>query len=410
MVEPYLKIRNFTEELCQPLAKEDYVIQTMADMSPAKWHLAHTTWFFETFLLKKFQKNYKEFHPKFHYLFNSYYNGLGEQHPRTKRGDLSRPTVGEVFEYRKYVDVAMTELLKKTDGDDSNFSFILELGMNHEQQHQELILTDLKHLFSCNPLYPVYSSQKISTVHEIAKMDFVSFEQGLYQIGHEGKGFGYDNEFPSHQKYINGFKMASRLVTNGEYLQFIEDGGYSKHELWLSDGWNVCQRERWEAPFYWNEKDGEWLNFTLNGNVKVDLHAPVCHISFYEADAYASWAGKRLPTEEEWEVAARSKPIKGNFVENKIYAPIPINGQKDEISQLYGDVWEWTQSPYVGYPGYKPSEGCIGEYNGKFMSNQMVLRGGSCATSNSHIRSTYRNFFYPKLRWQFSGLRLAEDL
>lgn len=407
MKEIYLKTRNFTEKLCSPLAKEDYVVQTMPDMSPAKWHLAHTTWFFETLLLKLYEKDYKEFHPQFHYLFNSYYNGLGSQHPRSQRGYLSRPTVETIFEYRKRVDAAMVALLK-SEKENRDFLFLVELGLNHEQQHQELILTDLKHLFSCNPLHPVYADS--TAVSDAPKeLVFQSFDEGIIQIGHDGNGFGYDNEFPSHQKYIHGFKLASRLITNGEYLAFIEDGGYQKHEFWFSDGWSLVQQKNWKAPLYWYEEEEEWRNFTLNGAKKIDLHAPVCHVSYYEADAYARWAGKRLPSEEEWEVAARRAPIQGNFVENQNYSPIGLAHQNDEINQMYGDVWEWTQSPYVGYPGFKPSKGSVGEYNGKFMSNQMVLRGGSCATSKSHIRSTYRNFFYPHQQWQFSGIRLAQD-
>ncbi len=409
----YQKVRTFTALLCQPLQAEDFVIQTMADISPTKWHLAHTTWFFEQFILSKFLDAYRPFHPQYNYLFNSYYNSIGVRHCRAKRGQLSRPTVKEVYKFRQHVDEHMEKLLRRLD-DGRMFELLpfLELGMHHEQQHQELLLTDIKHVFACNPLHPVYSSGKVLPAENfIAELQWIDFGEGLYTIGHRGGGFGYDNEFPSHQVFLKPFRIASRLTTNREYLDFIKDGGYQRPEFWLSDGWGLRQREDRIAPLYWDNSDGAWLNMTLNGFLPLDPSTPVCHVSFYEANAYACWAGKRLLTEAEWEVAAANQPVAGNFVESHFFHPVNLHRDSgQQLQQMFGDVWEWTASPYVGYPGYRPAKGALGEYNGKFMINQMVLRGGSCVTSQSHIRPTYRNFFAPQTRWQFSGIRLGDDV
>jgi ergothioneine biosynthesis protein EgtB len=406
-------VRNFSYTLSKPLVTEDYVIQSMPDVSPTKWHLAHTTWFFETFILFKYLKDYNPINSRYSYLFNSYYIQAGERFIRGQRGLLSRPTVKEVFEYRKYVNNHMEKLLNNCDEETFNeLTPLIEIGINHEQQHQELLLTDIKHVFSINPLYPVYAESLPSIVKSVPKIEWVEFDGGVFEIGYTGEGFAYDNESPRHKKFLNPFYVGSRLVTNGEYIEFIEDGGYKKAELWLSDGWATVEKELWDSPLYWIKKDGEWWNFTLTGKCKVDPNKPVCHISHYEADAFARWAGSRLPTETEWEVASAGLPIEGNFVDNKNFHPIatPENTNGVKLKQMFGDVWEWTSSAYLPYPGYKTLPGALGEYNGKFMSNQMVLRGGSCATSKSHIRKTYRNFFPPHSRWQFMGVRLAKDV
>ena len=410
LTEKYKAVRHFFTVLCDPLETEDYVIQSMPDVSPARWHLAHTSWFFEAFVLQKAVKNYKSLHPQYNFLFNSYYVQIGERFTRANRGFLSRPTVKEVYEYRDYVDKNVIAFIADCSEDQlSEFGPVIEIGINHEQQHQELMLTDIKHVFSMNPLYPVYSTNYSPIVDHVPEMAFKNFEEGLYEIGNPGNEFGYDNEFPRHKIYLEPFALANRLVTNREYIDFIEDGGYTKTELWLSDGFSKAGQNNWEAPLYWEKRDGEWWNFKLNGFHKVDLNEPVCHISYYEADAFARWSGYRLPTEAEWETAAGDIPAAGNFVEEGNFHPIPFAEAKP-LNQMYGDVWEWTMSPYVPYPGYKTLPGALGEYNGKFMSNQMVLRGGSCATSASHIRKYYRNFFYPDSRWQFMGLRLAKDI
>lgn len=411
--EAFKIVRDFSHTLSKSLVTEDYVIQSMPDVSPTKWHLAHTTWFFETFILIKYLKDYKPINPKYSYLFNSYYIQAGERFIRGQRGLLSRPTVKEVFEYREYVNNHMDKLLNSCDEETLNeIAPLIEIGINHEQQHQELLLTDIKHVFSINPLYPVYAEVPSSTVKFVTKIDWVRFEGGVFEIGHSSKGFSFDNESPSHKEFLNPFGIASRLVTNGEYIKFIEDGGYRKAEIWLSDGWATVEKELWDSPMYWIKQDREWWNFTLTGKRKIDPNEPVCHVSHYEADAFARWAGARLPTETEWEVASSGLPIEGNFVDNKNFHPvaIPENTNGIKLKQMFGDVWEWTSSAYLPYPGYKTLPGALGEYNGKFMSNQMVLRGGSCATSKSHIRRTYRNFFPPHSRWQFTGIRLAKDV
>jgi ergothioneine biosynthesis protein EgtB len=412
ILEDYVRVRAFSEKLCEPLETEDFVIQTMPDVSPTKWHLAHTSWFFETFILNKTNQNYKSINPNYAYLFNSYYIQMGERWYRPNRGILSRPTVKEIYEYRKYVDHYMKKLIEDCDENIfSEFAPIIEIGLNHEQQHQELLLTDIKHVLSHNPLHPVYSSAETFQNAIISKISWMEFEGGLFEIGHDGNGFAYDNETPRHKEFLNPFKLADRLITNKEYIEFIEDGGYQNAIHWLSDGWVKVEKEGWKAPLYWKKKDGKWWNFTLNGLREVNPAEPVCHVSLYEADAFAAWKDARLPTEAEWEVAVRDLTYSGNFVETKNFHPVPINKEKeDELKQIYGDVWEWTRSAYTPYPGYKPLPGALGEYNGKFMSSQMVLRGGSCATSQTHIRKTYRNFFPPHSRWQFMGIRLAKDI
>ncbi len=411
LLNRFKAVRNFSMEICKPLITEDYVIQSMPDVSPTKWHLSHTSWFFETFVLKDASSNYKSLHPQYAYLFNSYYIQAGERFERPKRGLLSRPSVKEVFQYREYVDQNIISFLEGSDEETfRKLAQVVEIGLHHEQQHQELMLTDIKHAFSINPLHPVYVEKEDNHIEKISSIRWISFENGIYKIGHSGKGFSYDNETPQHNEYVETFSLASRLITNAEYLKFIEDGGYSKPELWLSDGAAAVEKEKWIAPLYWENIEGEWWNFKLTGFKKVNPDEPVCHVSLYEADAFARWAGARLPTEAEWEVAASDSDVKGNFVENRNFHPVPVSEESNKTAQIYGDVWEWTRSSYSPYPGYKTLPGALGEYNGKFMSGQMVLRGGSCATSNTHIRKTYRNFFPPNARWQYMGIRLAKDI
>ena len=412
-VEQYQKVRRFSEQLCEPLVTEDYVIQSMPDVSPTKWHLAHVSWFFETFLLSRALPDYQSLHPQYAYLFNSYYNTLGERHCRPKRGLISRPTVKETYEYRRYVDEHVLDLLEKIDERQlAELAPIMILGLNHEQQHQELMVTDIKHVLSCNPLSPTYRARTPTGASNITPLEWVSFPEGLYWIGHEGSGFAFDNEGPRHRQFVQSFQLASRLVTNGEYLEFMEDGGYDNPLLWLSEGWATVRAEEWQAPLYWEQRDGRWWMMTLSGLREVDKAEPVCHVSYFEADAYARWADARLPTEAEWEVAAQEAPVEGNFVESGLYHPAPLTASTTDgkLAQMYGDVWQWTQSSYAPYPNFRPGAGAIGEYNGKFMCNQYVLRGGSCATSLSHIRSTYRNFFPANAQWQFMGIRLAKEV
>jgi ergothioneine biosynthesis protein EgtB len=399
-----------TEQLCAPLAPEDYVVQSMPDASPAKWHLAHTSWFFETFVLVPGLADYRVYDPRFGYLFNSYYNAVGERIARDRRGMLTRPTVEEVYAYRAHVDQAMARLLDRPfAGDDAQRASVIELGLHHEQQHQELLLTDLKHAFWSNPLRPAYMATSATARRSAPALRWIDYPADLYTIGHAGDGFAYDNESPRHQVYLEPFRLASRLTTNDEYLAFIDDDGYARPELWLSDGWAAVQASRWTAPLYWERHDGDWRHLTLGGMRSVEPAEPVCHVSYYEADAFARWSGARLPTEAEWEAAVRDAAVEGNFVESGRFAPAPADND-DAPAQLFGDVWEWTASAYLSYPGYRPDAGALGEYNGKFMCNQFVLRGGSCATSATHVRATYRNFFPPDARWQFSGIRLAKDL
>jgi ergothioneine biosynthesis protein EgtB len=399
--------------LCAPLGVEDYVVQSMPDASPVKWHLAHTSWFFETFVLKPAGADLEAIPSQYGYLFNSYYNAIGERIARPDRGLLSRPTVAEVCRFRAAIDDAMRALLDRAD--DARLRRLgpmIALGLHHEQQHQELILTDLKHAFGRNPLRPIYRDIELPGAEAPGPIRWLDYPAGLRRIGHDGPGFAFDNESPRHRVFVVAFRLADRLVTNGEYLAFIEDGGYERPEFWLSDGWNARNTQHWTAPLYWERSADGWRMMTLAGMRDLDEAEPVCHVSYYEADAFARWSGARLPSEAEWEVAAEGRPVEGNFLEGERFHPAPLaaSDAAGSPSQLFGDVWEWTRSPYSPYPGYQPAAGALGEYNGKFMCNQMVLRGGSCATPASHIRSTYRNFFPPDARWQFSGIRLARDV
>ncbi|MDM5317492.1 ergothioneine biosynthesis protein EgtB [Fictibacillus sp. b24] len=413
--EQFNKIRSLSEKLTSNLQNEDTIIQAMPDVSPPKWHLAHTTWFFERFILKEKNPSYVPFNPQFDYLFNSYYETISSYHPRHSRGVLSRPSMDEVYAYRAHVNEGILSILKDYgEHVPQEIEDLIEIGLQHEQQHQELLLTDVKYNFSCNPLLPQYmqsSSTNQQDSEAPSQATYVNIEGGLVEIGFTGKGFSFDNERPRHKVWLNSYKLASHPVTNGEYLSFIEAGGYEQPEHWLSDGWAAVKKEKWKHPLYWRKTEDGWYTFTLTGEKKLNLDEPVCHVSFYEADAFARWSGKRLPTEAEWEHAIASIPIEGNFVESETYHPVVGEPQsKSPIKKAYGDVWEWTSSPYTSYPQSKPLEGALGEYNAKFMCNQMVLRGGSCVTSRLHIRPTYRNFFQADKRWQFSGIRLAEDM
>jgi ergothioneine biosynthesis protein EgtB len=411
------EVRNFTTLICEGLAPEDCVVQSMPEVSPTKWHLAHTTWFFETFILKKWITTYSPAVPQYAYLFNSYYNAAGDMHRRDLRGLISRPTVDETKHYRVSIDSHIDNLLADTDEETlPKLESLITLGIHHEQQHQELLITDIKHVFAQNPLHPEYRQREIGPPEadniDISPVDFMEFDEAIVEIGHNGSDFSYDNERPRHRALVPAFSLANRLVTNGEYLKFMDDNGYARSEFWLSLGWTTVNEQRWSAPLYWEKRDGEWWNFTLSGFRPVDESEPVTHISYFEADAYANWAHARLPTEFEWEHAAAKIDIDGNFVESERFHPKPLSPppQDQHFEQMFGDAWEWTRSAYSPYPGYRAAPGALGEYNGKFMCNQYVLRGGSCATSRTHIRKTYRNFFQPDKRWQFTGIRLAHDL
>mgnify|MGYP001293189905 CR=1 FL=1 len=413
MSERYAHVRTRTCALCEPLTIEDHVVQSMPDASPAKWHLAHTTWFFEEFVLHPFAPGYRFRDEAFRHLFNSYYNAVGPMHERPLRGLISRPTVEQIQAYRASVDDHMLAFLESASVCEEALQRVM-LGLEHEQQHQELILTDIKHLFFCNPLRPAYDPRACSyALAAAAPLGYHEYAGGLVDIGHDGEGFCFDNERPRHRVHVAPFRLASRPVTNGEYLEFVRDGGYERPDHWLSDGWATVRREGWRRPMYWSEDlDSE---HTLAGMRALDPHAPVCHLSYYEADAFARWANARLPTETEWEIAAADLPVEGNFVESWHLHPVPAAARTAAPEgsaplQLFGDVWEWTSSAYAPYPGFRPLEGALGEYNGKFMVNQLVLRGGSCASPRAHLRATYRNFFPPAARWQFSGLRLAKDV
>lgn len=421
----FVAVRSFSEKLCEPLTAEDYNLQAIAETSPVKWHLAHTSWFFETFIIKKFSSSFAPFNPRYEFLFNSYYNAIGEQFPRPQRGLLSRPSVKEVYEYRQWVTEQIKELVSSlVQHQNSRLSdalSLIRLGINHEQQHQELLLTDLKYNLFQNPVLPAYRSTKqlVDQNEQVLPIEWIRFDEKLVMIGTDipdlpvtQNDFAYDNETPSHKFYRHQFSVANRLTTNGEYLAFIEEGGYQKPQYWLSDGWDAVREHQWQAPLYWFKKNDDWFVYTLNGVKPLNLNEPVAHVSYYEADAFASWSDARLLTEQEWESIAGEPQLDSNsfnLVDNDVLHPVAATSNNG-LQQLYGDVWEWTSSAYAPYPGFKAAAGAVGEYNGKFMCNQYVLRGGSCVTSQNHIRKTYRNFFYPDSRWQFSGIRLARDI
>ena len=404
----YRTVRDVSVALVRDLSDADATVQSMEDASPAKWHLAHTTWFFETFVLLPRAPGYQAFDDRYGFLFNSYYETVGDRHPRPRRGMLTRPSLQEVLDYREHVDRAMAAYLPLADAGQRD---LIALGLNHEQQHQELLLTDILHLFAQNPLRPAFRAPEPLAVQPHEPADgWADFAGGLLAIGHEGKAFAFDCEGPRHQIFLRPYRVARRPVTNADWLAFMDDAGYTTPTLWLSDGWDAVRRNGWSAPLYWERRDSAWWGMTLRGPQLIDPDAPVCHVSYFEADAFARWAGKRLPTEAEWEYAAAGIAIAGNFAGSGRLRPAPVRSDSDGTpAGLFGDVWEWTQSPYVAYPGFVPAPGAVGEYNGKFMNGQYVLRGGSCATPDGHVRATYRNFFQPDKRWQFSGLRLAED-
>jgi ergothioneine biosynthesis protein EgtB len=412
----YAEVRGTTESLAAPLSPEDQTVQSMPDVSPTKWHRAHTSWFFETFLLEPSLAGYRSFHPAYAYLFNSYYEGVGARYPRPRRGVVSRPGVGEVAQYRGHIDGAMGRLLSEPMS--PALGDLVELGLHHEQQHQELLLMDIKHVLSCNPLQPAYATVTVAAPSPEPAPGWVEHSGGLVEVGHRGGGFAFDNECPRHCVHLEPFALADRAVTCGEWKAFVDDGGYSRPDLWLSDGWATAQAEGWEAPLYWFKVVDDWWLFTLGGPQLVDPSEPVCHVSYYEADAFARWSGARLPTESEWETVAassRGNPDRGRFLDRTVLHPRPQlgptsgHGTAGGAPSFFGDVWQWTSSAYSPYPGFQPAPGAVGEYNGKFMVNQYVLRGGCCVTPADHIRSTYRNFFPPSARWAFSGLRLARD-
>ena len=409
VLQRFRDVRLRTLALCKPLTPEDMMVQSCAEASPAKWHLAHTAWFFESFILREFLPGYKLFDADFPWLFNSYYRSFAEFPEKRLRSSFSRPGLDEVMRYRSYVDEGIERLLE-ADAEPEVLKRI-ELGANHEEQHQELLLTDILHAFYTNPLRPVYRKEKEGDGPASSgnPLRFVEFAGGLVDAGFSGDGFCYDNELPRHRVWLEPFALADRLVSNREFAEFIADGGYRKPELWLSAGWDALEQNGWRAPLYWNSKGDSWTLFTLRGEASLEEaeNAPVSHVSYFEADAYARWAGKRLPTEFEWEVAAEGKPVRGNLLDAELLTPAAATAESKGVSQIWGDCWEWTASAYLGYPGFEPLAGSLGEYNGKFMSGQMVLRGGSCATPKVHIRSSYRNFFQPETRWQISGIRLA---
>ncbi|RDV14291.1 ergothioneine biosynthesis protein EgtB [Pontibacter diazotrophicus] len=409
--QQYQHIRARTESICQPLEPEDTVVQPIIDVSPPKWHMAHTSWFFETFLLQPHLPGYKLFHKQYSYLFNSYYNSVGSRVQRDQRSTLTRPPLRDIYAYRQHVDEHMQRLFKQLDEEKlAELLPVLQLGLQHEQQHQELLITDIKYILSTNPLLPVYKPQQQQPGnYQATKATFLEIPGGTYTIGFQGEGFSFDNELGVHEVLLEDFRIMNRLVTNGEYLEFMQDGGYRDFRHWLDEGFALVNTQNLEAPLYWVKQEDAWHRFTMHGLEKVNLNDPVCHLSFYEADAYANWAGKRLLTEFEWEAASQVyQPTGGNFVESGLLEPTAADPAAEGLQQLFGNVWEWTYSAYHPYPGFTKAPGAIGEYNGKFMLNQMVLRGGSCATSESHIRTTYRNFFHPDKRWQYNGIRLAQ--
>lgn len=431
LIDHFQRVRRETESLTDPLTAEDMQLQSMADASPSKWHLAHTSWFFETFILRNTLPGYRVFDHSFHHIFNSYYNSLGQPFSRPQRGLLSRPSIEQIFAYRAHVDRHVGQWLTEDDVSAAQAE-LLRLGIHHEQQHQELLLTDIKHAFFQNPAFPAYRDdldQLADDLDDNTPLQWLYVPEDHYTLGSDGEtfrseDFSFDNEGPAHQRFQQAFNIASRLITNGEFLEFLQDGGYRDPRLWLADGWSHIQQTTTpgiqQAPLYWREIDGEWFQFTLGGLQPLDLNAPVCHVSFYEADAYASWAGRRLPTEFEWEIAAwlhsnKNAAETANLLENRHFQPLAEHAftgypSHERHIQLLGNLWQWTSSAYAPYPGYRASSDVVGEYNGKFMCNQMVLRGGSCVTPLSHIRISYRNFFYPHQAWQFTGIRLAGDI
>ncbi|MDB6098190.1 MAG: ergothioneine biosynthesis protein EgtB [Gammaproteobacteria bacterium] len=405
----YAGVRAASATLAAPLSDGDATAQSMPDASPAKWHLAHTSWFFEAMVLQPHLPGYGLFDEKFNFLFNSYYESVGPRQPRALRGLLTRPSLMEVLAYREHVDSAMARLLKQNVSEP--VLKLIELGCHHEQQHQELLLTDILHLFAQNPLRPAYKESEPLPVElrNTGAPTYQNFPGGLFHIGHEGQGFGFDSEGPRHAVHVDPYRIADRLVTNGEWIQFMADGGYRNPLLWLSDGWARARDEAWAAPLYWEARDGEFWTMTLRGAQPVDPEAPVTHVSYFEADAFATWSKRRLPTEAEWEIAAQTLAVSGNFAHSGRLRPKQAPPAGGGLRQMFGDVWEWTRSAFMPYPRFRPIDGALGEYNGKFMSGQYVLRGGSCVTPEDHVRATYRNFFAPHTRWQFAGLRLAED-
>lgn len=409
--ERYQQVRQQTLDICAPLEREDYVVQPITDVSPPKWHLGHSTWFFENFILAAHLTGYRLFDEGLNWFFNSYYESQGPRILRSNRGNMTRPNLETVLEYREYVDFHMLKFLREAGAQKlSEVYDFIDLGLHHEQQHQELLVTDLKYILGHNPLYPVYRAEAFKPAKKVAELQFYKVREDIYEIGHEGRSFCFDNELSPHRAYLHNYQIANRLVTNGEYLAFMQSSGYEQYEHWLSEGWEWAKQLEVKAPLYWHFHEGEWYHFTLHGLQKIDPNLPVTHVSYYEADAYARWAGYRLPTEFEWEAAYKAKYgdkiVGGNFLEDGHFHPTAPAGKKDD--QMLGNVWEWTGSAYLPYPKYPRLKGALGEYNGKFMINQMVLRGGSCATPRSHIRPTYRNFFHADKRWQFTGIRLAK--
>ncbi|MCI5083392.1 MAG: ergothioneine biosynthesis protein EgtB [Saprospiraceae bacterium] len=413
LLQRYHDVRSRTLDICKTLEKEDFVVQPIVDVSPPKWHLGHVTWFFENFILLHHKEGYTLYDERLNYIFNSYYESQGPRILRSNRGNLTRPTTEEVVAYRKHVDQQMIELLQTEPVSPKVYDLVI-VGLQHEQQHQELLLTDIKYILGHNPLFPALreTTDETSVARPAPPANFIAFEEGIQQIGYEGKDFCWDNECPHHKTYLHAFEIMDRLVTNGEYLEFVEAGGYDQYQFWMGEGYDWAQQLDVKAPSYWFQKDGKWFEYTLGGLKELDPNLPVTHVSYYEADAYARWRGMRLPTEAEWEIACRSLhneiPKEGNFLESEAFHPLGKQSATD--LQFLGNVWEWTSSAYLPYPGYVPFEGALGEYNGKFMINQMVLRGGSCATPRSHIRMTYRNFFHADKRWQFTGIRLARHI
>ncbi|MET0029421.1 MAG: ergothioneine biosynthesis protein EgtB [Candidatus Thiodiazotropha sp.] len=407
LMEAFGQVRHRSDQLCDPLSIDDYQIQSVVQTSPPKWHMAHTSWFFETFVLARFEAGYQPYHSDFDFLFNSYYYTHGSMHPRARRGLLSRPTVDEVYRYREQVNARMRRVIEQVHEDDwETLALRTILGLNHEEQHQELLLMDIKHNFWCNPLKPAYRDDLVKASGTTPAMGWFRQSGGIHEMGHSGGGFAYDNETPRHAVLHRDFALADRFVTNEEYQAFIDDRGYERPELWLSDGWALLQSSDCRQPLYWQRIHGEWQQFSLSGLQPLNPHEPVCHVSYYEADAYARWSGRRLPLESELELVLSQQALEGHFADRQVFHPAPA----EITGQWYGDLWAWTASPYSAYPGFKPLAGTMGEYNGKFMANQMVLKGGCCVTPAGHTRASYRNFFYPDERWAFTGIRLAEDI